>query len=79
LKLKDVKIFPNIINIATHTFHFISDVFSSITAYISHSASRERLAYIFRALLPPIPEDAVLLDIGSRLGAVLYGVGTNYS
>ncbi|XP_069171561.1 uncharacterized protein [Procambarus clarkii] len=41
--------------------------------YISHSASRERLAYIFRALLPPIPEDTILLDIGSRLGAVLYG------
>lgn len=43
-------------------------------AYISHSASRERLAYVFRALLPPIPEDTMLLDIGSRLGAVLYGV-----
>ncbi|CAL4066717.1 unnamed protein product, partial [Meganyctiphanes norvegica] len=41
--------------------------------YISHSASRERLAYIFRALLPPIPEETLLLDIGSRLGAVLYG------
>ncbi|KAK4297664.1 hypothetical protein Pmani_029935 [Petrolisthes manimaculis] len=41
--------------------------------YISHSASRERLAYVFRALLPPIPEDTILLDIGSRLGAVLYG------
>ncbi|XP_037784599.1 uncharacterized protein LOC119580556 [Penaeus monodon] len=44
-----------------------------VSAYISHSASRERLAYIFRALLPPIPEDTILLDIGSRLGAVLYG------
>ncbi|MPC20345.1 hypothetical protein E2C01_013285 [Portunus trituberculatus] len=41
--------------------------------YVSHSASRERLAYVFRALLPPIPEDTILLDIGSRLGAVLYG------
>lgn len=42
-------------------------------SYISHSASRERLAYIFRALLPPVPEDALIVDIGSRLGAVLYG------
>ncbi|KAL7645827.1 UNVERIFIED_CONTAM: hypothetical protein RMT77_002724 [Armadillidium vulgare] len=41
--------------------------------YISHSISRERLAYVFRALLPPLPEEATLLDIGSRLGAVLYG------
>lgn len=41
--------------------------------YISHSASRERLAYIFRALLPPVPEETVLLDIGSRLGSVLFG------
>ncbi|KAF2349496.1 S-adenosyl-L-methionine-dependent methyltransferase [Trinorchestia longiramus] len=42
--------------------------------YISHSASRERLAYVFRALLPPVPEDAIVVDVGSRLGAVLYGV-----
>lgn len=49
-------------------------ILSSNTAYISHSASRERLAYVFRALLPPVPEDAIILDIGSRLGAVLYGV-----
>ncbi|XP_018009327.1 uncharacterized protein LOC108666887 isoform X2 [Hyalella azteca] len=41
--------------------------------YVSHSASRERLAYVFRALLPPVPEDAVIVDVGSRLGAVLYG------
>ncbi|MCL4135501.1 UNVERIFIED_CONTAM: hypothetical protein GTU68_009163 [Idotea baltica] len=41
--------------------------------YISHSISRERLAYIFRALLPPIPEEATLVDVGSRLGGVLYG------
>ncbi|XP_046982734.1 uncharacterized protein LOC124552495 [Schistocerca americana] len=41
--------------------------------FISHSASRERLRYIFRALLPPLErEGTVILDVGSRLGAVLY-------
>ncbi|XP_071445183.1 uncharacterized protein [Hetaerina americana] len=40
--------------------------------FISHSASRERLLYIFTALLGPLNEK-VILDVGSRLGAILYG------
>ncbi|XP_046384409.1 uncharacterized protein LOC124154613 [Ischnura elegans] len=40
--------------------------------FISHSASRERLLYIFTALLGPLSEK-VILDVGSRLGAILYG------
>nr|CAD7442103.1 unnamed protein product [Timema bartmani] len=39
---------------------------------ISHSLSRTRLKYIFQAMLPPL-EHLTLLDVGSRLGAVLYG------
>jgi precorrin-6B methylase 2 len=41
-------------------------------AYISHSASKENLGRIFKELLPPL-DGKILLDIGSRLGAVLYG------
>ncbi|XP_069671515.1 uncharacterized protein [Periplaneta americana] len=40
--------------------------------YISHSMSRERLAFVFKAMLPPL-DGKVVLDIGSRLGAALYG------
>jgi len=40
--------------------------------FISHSASRENLGYIFRTLLPDLKGKHVL-DIGSRFGAVLYG------
>ncbi|XP_067012005.1 uncharacterized protein [Anabrus simplex] len=40
--------------------------------FISHSASRERIAFIFNSLLPPI-EGKIVLDVGSRLGAILYG------
>ena len=45
-----------------------------VAAYISHSASRERISYIFEVLLPPIGENVTVLDVGSRLGALLYGV-----
>lgn len=41
--------------------------------FISHSASRAQVAYMYNVLLPPIEEDKVLLDVGSRLGPVLYG------
>jgi len=41
--------------------------------YITHSCSKEALEYIFTSLLPPLPKESVVLDIGSRLGAVLYG------
>ncbi|KAJ9589650.1 hypothetical protein L9F63_017139 [Diploptera punctata] len=40
--------------------------------FISHSASIERLKFIFKCMLPPL-DGKVVLDIGSRLGAVLYG------
>ncbi|XP_049874921.1 uncharacterized protein LOC126373015 [Pectinophora gossypiella] len=41
--------------------------------YISHSMSRQALQYIFKVLLPSDLEDKQILDVGSRLGAVLYG------
>ncbi|XP_028171339.1 uncharacterized protein LOC135077916 [Ostrinia nubilalis] len=40
---------------------------------ISHSMSRQSLQYIFKVLLPSDLEDKQILDVGSRLGAVLYG------
>ncbi|CAB3244312.1 unnamed protein product [Arctia plantaginis] len=41
--------------------------------YISHSMSREQLQYIFKVLLPSDLEEKQIMDVGSRLGAVLYG------
>ncbi|KDR10605.1 uncharacterized protein LOC110837842 [Zootermopsis nevadensis] len=40
--------------------------------FISHSLSRERLLFIFKSMLPPL-DGKVVLDVGSRLGAALYG------
>jgi len=40
--------------------------------FITHSCSRERLEYIFCGLLPPL-DGKTVVDIGSRIGAVLYG------
>ncbi|XP_011310923.1 uncharacterized protein [Fopius arisanus] len=40
--------------------------------FISHSASRDELYLIFNTLLPTL-DGKILLDVGSRLGAVLYG------
>ncbi|XP_041981207.1 uncharacterized protein LOC121734675 isoform X2 [Aricia agestis] len=39
----------------------------------SHSMSRKALQYIFKVLLPADLKGKQLLDVGSRLGAVLYG------
>ncbi|XP_076633573.1 uncharacterized protein LOC143347867 [Colletes latitarsis] len=39
---------------------------------ISHSMSVSAMLYIFHSVLPPL-EGKTLLDVGSRLGAVLYG------
>lgn len=39
---------------------------------MTHSCSRDRLEYIFTSLLPPL-DGKRILDVGSRLGAVLYG------
>ncbi|KPJ06535.1 hypothetical protein RR48_14274 [Papilio machaon] len=41
--------------------------------YTSHSMSRQTLLFIFNVLLPTDLEGKRLLDVGSRLGAVLYG------
>lgn len=46
----------------------------SILVYISHSISRRALCYMFKTCLPKLKGKTVL-DVGSRLGAVLYGVG----
>ena len=46
---------------------------SVLTAFISHSLSREKLLFVFKSVLPPL-RNKTILDIGSRLGAVLYGV-----
>ena len=40
---------------------------------MTHSCSRARLEYIFTCLLPPLSPDTKVLDVGSRLGAVLFG------
>ena len=40
--------------------------------FITHSCSKERLEYIFSGLLPPL-QGKTVIDIGSRVGAVLYG------
>ncbi|XP_034232278.1 uncharacterized protein LOC117640121 [Thrips palmi] len=41
--------------------------------FISHSASRSQISYMYNVLLPPLEDDKVLLDVGSRLGPILYG------
>ena len=40
--------------------------------FTTHSCSKERLEFIFSGLLPPL-EGKTVIDIGSRVGAVLYG------
>ncbi|XP_035214047.1 uncharacterized protein LOC118187870 isoform X2 [Stegodyphus dumicola] len=40
--------------------------------FVSHSASVQRSEFIFRYILPDL-KDKVVLDVGSRLGALLYG------
>jgi hypothetical protein len=40
--------------------------------FITHSCSKERLEYIFCGVLPPL-DGKTVIDIGSRIGAVLYG------
>lgn len=45
---------------------------------ISHSMSVSDMLYIFHDILPCLKKK-ILLDIGSRLGAVLYGVIISFS
>ena len=40
--------------------------------FITHSASKQRLEHIFKVALPSL-NGKVIVDVGSRLGAVLYG------
>jgi len=42
------------------------------TTFITHSCSKERLKHIFTKVLPPLAGKTVV-DIGSRIGAVLWG------
>ncbi|XP_036147680.1 uncharacterized protein LOC105831992 isoform X2 [Monomorium pharaonis] len=41
--------------------------------YLSHSMSQDGLYFIFKMLLPSL-KNKIVLDVGSRLGAILYGV-----
>ena len=41
--------------------------------FVTHSCSKNALEQIFMSLLPSLNESHVVLDVGSRLGAVLYG------
>ena len=41
--------------------------------FVSHSCSKAQLEFIFRALLPELNDSHTVLDVGSRLGAVIYG------
>jgi len=41
--------------------------------YITHSCSKSALENMFTQLLPELSAESVVLDVGSRLGAVLYG------
>ena len=40
---------------------------------LTHSCGRDDLEFIFDALLPELIGGKVLLDVGSRIGAVLFG------
>jgi hypothetical protein len=46
--------------------------------YLSHSMSMQQLHYLFQSAIPELNHDGSdpksLLDVGSRLGAVLYAV-----
>ena len=41
--------------------------------FVTHSCSKERLEIMFKKLLPPLDNTRTVVDIGSRVGAVLYG------
>ncbi|XP_077293065.1 uncharacterized protein LOC143916056 [Arctopsyche grandis] len=43
------------------------------TEIISHSLSRSKLQYLFNVMLPLDCSNLKILDVGSRIGAVLYG------
>ena len=41
--------------------------------FVTHSCSKNTLEQIFGSFLPPLTANHTVLDVGSRLGAVLYG------
>lgn len=41
--------------------------------FVTHSCSRNTIEYIFQSVLPKLESSHTVLDVGSRLGAVLYG------
>ena len=43
------------------------------TDFITHSASLKQIKYIYEFLLPDL-HNKTILDVGSRTGALLYGV-----
>eukprot|EP00050_Salpingoeca_kvevrii_P020099 m.94455 g.94455 ORF g.94455 m.94455 type:complete len:118 (+) comp8713_c0_seq5:472-825(+) len=43
------------------------------TAFLSHSLSIQCLKYLFQTALAGLPRCSKIVDVGSRLGAVLYG------
>lgn len=47
-----------------------------LTAFVSHSASTQQMKYLFEDLLPDLHNKTVI-DVGSRLGVVLYHVSCN--
>ena len=57
-----------------YTFSILMFNFCFSVAVLTHSASIAQIKYIFKYLVPSI-RDKTLLDIGSRTGALLYGVG----
>ncbi|KAL0271198.1 UNVERIFIED_CONTAM: hypothetical protein PYX00_008369 [Menopon gallinae] len=56
--------------------HYCAKCYSKdvkLLTFISHSMSIKRIIYLFTSVLPPLSNKEVILDIGSRLGGVLYG------
>ena len=52
---------------------YLLSVFFCISAFISHSASIPSINFLFKHALPDL-SGKTLVDIGSRLGPLLYGV-----
>ncbi|XP_013172789.1 PREDICTED: uncharacterized protein LOC106121617 [Papilio xuthus] len=74
--LYDEKAVENLIKCGKLKRHYCIDCNSRNVKeliYTSHSMSRQTLKFIFNVLLPADLEGKRLLDVGSRLGAVLYG------
>lgn len=58
---------------ATGVDTFLILSLSTLLGYITHSCSKSRLEFIFTRLLPPLDPSKRILDVGSRLGSVLFG------